>query len=125
MKKVLIISYYFPPVGIAYAYRTLKFAKYFPKFQWEPFVLTDTPKNYFFKDKELLDSIDENIHICRTHRRGSKNLLTNIKLSKIPNEGSRKLFRNMSAMRKLPDRQKSWIKKAKNRYPVCHRAAFQ
>jgi len=100
-------------VGIGYSLRAFKFAKYFPKYHWEPYILTETPKNYFFKDSSLIDELDkEHIHICRTYRRSSKNLLNKIKLHSLPNEGSRKLFRNISAIRKLPDVQKSWIKKA-------------
>ena len=34
MKKVLIISYYFPPVGGAGVQRVLKFVKYLPQVGW-------------------------------------------------------------------------------------------
>ena len=40
MKKVLIIAYYWPPAGGAGVQRVLKFAKYLPKFGWEPVILT-------------------------------------------------------------------------------------
>ena len=40
MKKVLIISFYFPPANNPGAIRIGKFAKYLPQFGWEPIVLT-------------------------------------------------------------------------------------
>jgi glycosyltransferase involved in cell wall biosynthesis len=43
MKKVLIISYYWPPCGGAGVQRWAKFAKYLPEFGWEPIVYT--PEN--------------------------------------------------------------------------------
>lgn len=39
-KKVLIISFYFPPNNAIGAVRIGKFAKYLPEFGWEPIVLT-------------------------------------------------------------------------------------
>lgn len=40
MKKVLIISHYFPPIGGAGVQRTVKFIKYLPIFGFQPIVLT-------------------------------------------------------------------------------------
>jgi len=40
MKKVLIITYYWPPAGGAGVQRVLKFAKYLPQFGWQPIILT-------------------------------------------------------------------------------------
>lgn len=40
MKKVLMITYYFPPVVSVGTFRAVKFAKYLPKFGWQPTVLT-------------------------------------------------------------------------------------
>ncbi len=40
MKKVLLITYYWPPAGGAGVQRVLKFAKYLPQFGWMPVVLT-------------------------------------------------------------------------------------
>ena len=43
MKRVLIITYYWPPSGGAGVQRWLKFAKYLPESGWKPVVFT--PEN--------------------------------------------------------------------------------
>ena len=40
MKKVLMITYNFPPIVTVGAIRPVKFAKYLPKFGWTPVILT-------------------------------------------------------------------------------------
>lgn len=40
MKKVLMIAHSFPPLQVVGSQRPYKLAKYFPKFGWEPIVLT-------------------------------------------------------------------------------------
>lgn len=54
MKKVLVISYYFPPMGMGGVQRTLKFAKYLPRFGWTPTVLTVKEVAYDAYDATLL-----------------------------------------------------------------------
>jgi glycosyltransferase involved in cell wall biosynthesis len=43
MKKILIVSYYFPPSIAPGAVRPSKFARYLPQFGWYPIVLTTPP----------------------------------------------------------------------------------
>lgn len=47
MKKVLFISYYYPPLGGVGAQRAIRFIKYLPAYGWEPYVLTAEPSPYF------------------------------------------------------------------------------
>ncbi|MEK0352788.1 MAG: glycosyltransferase family 4 protein [Nitrosopumilus sp.] len=46
MKKVLVITYYWPPSGGPGVQRVLKFCKYLPEFGWEPIVLTTEEGEY-------------------------------------------------------------------------------
>ena len=66
MKKVLIISYYWPPAGGSGVQRWLKFSKYLPNFGWKPIVYT--PENPYseIKDLDLLKDIDEAVEVWRT-----------------------------------------------------------
>ncbi len=67
MKKVLIISYYFPPSGGAGVQRVLKFVKYLPQFGWEPVVLTVREDAGFpARDPSLFSEIPKTIKIHRT-----------------------------------------------------------
>ncbi len=66
MKKVLVISYYFPPGGGSAVQRVLKFVKYLPQYGWEPVVLTAREKDYALRDNSLLTEIPENVKVYRT-----------------------------------------------------------
>lgn len=50
MKKVLVISYYYPPIGGVGIIRTLKFTKYLPEYGWMPYVLTVKNRDRFYTD---------------------------------------------------------------------------
>jgi len=65
MKKVLIISYAFPPMGGIGVMRTAKMVKYLRLFGWEPQVLTT--KNGFsrYNDESLLTEIPQDVKITR------------------------------------------------------------
>ncbi|WP_027419909.1 glycosyltransferase family 4 protein [Crocinitomix catalasitica] len=68
-QKILIISYYWPPSGGSGVQRWLKFAKYLPKNNWEPVIITVDPDkaSYFLLDNSLLNDVDESIKIYRTN----------------------------------------------------------
>src|SRR5881628_513222 len=44
MRRVLLITYYFPPSAAVGALRPAKFAKYLPQLGWNPYVLTAAPR---------------------------------------------------------------------------------
>lgn len=57
MTKVLILSYYTPPLGLSGVLRVTKFCKYLPDFGIEPILLTCQPIAYYHYDEELLEEI--------------------------------------------------------------------
>lgn len=63
MKKVLIISYYWPPAGGPGVQRVLKFVKYLPLFGWEPIVLTVKSGSYPSIDKTLENDVASTVKI--------------------------------------------------------------
>ncbi len=65
MKKVLILAYYFPPIGMGGTQRAAKFARYLPEFGWQPHVITVKDVAYHAKDPSLLTEI-ESVPIHRT-----------------------------------------------------------
>ena len=66
MKKVLIITYYWPPAGGSGVQRWLKFTKYLPKYNWQPIIYT--PENPYFevKDQALLNDIPAEAKIWKS-----------------------------------------------------------
>lgn len=65
MKKVLIISYYWPPSGGIGVHRCLKFAKYLQDFGWEPVVYAPLDAQYAYFDDTNFQHIPENITVLR------------------------------------------------------------
>jgi hypothetical protein len=66
MKKVLIISYYFPPSGGPGVQRVLKFVKFLPQFGWEPVVLTVENGDFPARDESLVKEIPQTVKVYRT-----------------------------------------------------------
>ncbi|MFK8057683.1 MAG: glycosyltransferase family 4 protein [Saprospiraceae bacterium] len=58
-KRVLIISYYWPPSGGSGVQRWLKFAKYLPEFDWEPIVVAPEGADYPVADESLLKEVED------------------------------------------------------------------
>ena len=66
MKKVLIITYYWPPSGGAGVQRWLKFVKYLREFGWEPIVYTPENPEAPAIDNSLQKDVPKNITILKT-----------------------------------------------------------
>ena len=66
MKKVLIISYYFPPLGSIGYRRPLAFAKHLPDYGWKPFILTVKKGTDKLVDKFLIKEIPKSLKVYRT-----------------------------------------------------------
>lgn len=65
-KKVLIITYYWPPAGGPGVQRWLKFAKYLPDFGIEPHIYTPENPSYPLLDESLVKEVPEGIKILKT-----------------------------------------------------------
>jgi glycosyltransferase involved in cell wall biosynthesis len=66
MKKVLFITYFWPPSGKASLHWPLKMIKYLPDSGWQPYVLTVTEDTFTQKDESLLKEIDKNLSVIKT-----------------------------------------------------------
>ncbi|MBL4887940.1 MAG: glycosyltransferase family 4 protein [Flavobacteriaceae bacterium] len=65
MKKVLIITYYWPPAGGPGVQRWLKFVKYLPEFSVNPIVYIPENPHYPLKDYSLVDEVPENVEFLK------------------------------------------------------------
>jgi glycosyltransferase involved in cell wall biosynthesis len=118
MRKVLVVAYYFPPMGLSGVQRTLKFVKYLPLYGWQPTVLTVTPGSYFAYDSSLLKEIEplqisilraDSIDPTRFLKRGSA---PGTKVVKMPREWIRKTLNVGSQFFFIPDNKIGWKRKA-------------
>ncbi len=65
MKKLLIISYYWPPSGGSGVQRWLKFVKYLPEYGFEPHVLIPSNPTYPQLDPSLLKDIPGSVKVLK------------------------------------------------------------
>ena len=65
MKRVLIISYYWPPNGGAGVYRWLKMSKYLPEFGWQPVVYTPENPEVVAEDPGLLKDVGAAVEVVK------------------------------------------------------------
>lgn len=126
MKKVLIISYYWPPSGGSGVQRWLKMSQYLKEFNVEPIVLTVDEKyaSYALWDESLVKE-SENLEVYKTKSLEVLKLYTKLfKGAKLPTGGGANLKRGLksrlvSAIRSnffIPDPRIGWkryaVKKA-------------
>jgi len=122
MKKVLIITYYWPPAGGPGVQRVLKFAKYLPAFGWQPIILTVKNGEYPAHDETLVNNIPKECKVFTTRTFEPFNLyrkFTNrCKYEKIPtyvlNSAQKDNFRDriakwIRANLFIPDARIGWI----------------
>ncbi|MEE0990582.1 MAG: glycosyltransferase family 4 protein [Paludibacteraceae bacterium] len=124
MKKVLLITYYFPPSGGAGVQRWLKTINYLPKAGVETIVLTVDPAvaSYPQIDESLCNDVPSGIKIYRTHTREILSLYKKVSPKKeVPyggfaNEPNPNLIQKISRFIRgnffLPDPRRGWNKYA-------------
>jgi len=118
MKKVLIITYYWPPAGGSGVQRWLKFVKYFRDFGIEPIVYTVENPQYPIEDTTLENEIPTGIEILKQpiwepnnlfSFFGKKNTVSAGFLNPNPSPIGR-LLQYVRANYFIPDARKFWIK---------------
>src|SRR6266849_4551814 len=66
MRKILIVSYHFPPDAAVGGMRPAKFAKYLPQFGWEPIILTVKQRYHRLSDPSKLKDLGLGPRVYRT-----------------------------------------------------------
>ena len=67
MKRLLIITYYWPPTGGSGVQRWVKFSKYLPQFGWQPVIYTPENPEQLAIDESLLSDIPDCAEVIKTH----------------------------------------------------------
>ena len=65
MRRVLIITYYWPPTGGSGVQRWVKFAKYLPSLGWQPVVYTPSNPEQLAVDESLLAEIPAEVEVLK------------------------------------------------------------
>ncbi len=114
MFKVLVVAYYFPPMGLSGVQRTLKFVKYMKNYNWQPTVITSGNVAYFAHDNFLENElINTEIKVIRVSgSREPNSLLSKLGTMKMPSEFFRNIFDKLSQSFFIPDNKISWSKGA-------------
>lgn len=123
MKKVLIITYYWPPIGGAGVQRWLKFSKYFRQFGWEPIIYTPSNPDFPIHDETLLKDVPSDLTILKTEITEPYDLYRKImrkKKTETVNQGFLSEGKENTLMQSvmiwvrgnffIPDARKFWIK---------------
>jgi len=112
MRRLLVVSYYSPPLGLSGVMRVTKLCKFLPEFGWRPLLLTVKPVAYYAYDPELVldlretrvfrtESIDANrlFNLLRPRRRRQQPALS---------RGAGRLPRLLNYVA-LPDAKVGWL----------------
>lgn len=122
-KKVLIITYYWPPSGGSGVQRWLKFVKYLVPSGWEPYVFTPENPSFTIEDKSLLKDVPSSVEVIRFPIWEPYQLffkLSSLFGKKNPQQvdfistGKKSLFQSISAWVRgnffIPDARVFWVK---------------
>ncbi|PJR04899.1 glycosyltransferase family 4 protein [Avrilella dinanensis] len=122
MKKVLIITYYWPPAGGPGVQRWLKFVKYLPDFDIEPIVYIPENASYPIIDEELCNEVNLEVEVLtqpikepyKIARLFSKKSTQNISSGIIPDEKKQSLSEQLLLFIRgnffIPDARIGWVK---------------
>lgn len=119
MKKVLVITYYWPPSGGAGVQRWVKFIKYFKNQNIDPYIISVDPDfaSYPVIDKSLINDIPENTNVYLTKTNEPYSIYKKINNNQTPyagfaNEGRpnflQKIARFIRGNFFIPDSRKGW-----------------
>lgn len=121
-KKVLIITYYWPPAGGPGVQRWLKFVKYLPSFGIDPIVYCPKNPSYPIVDESLLAEVSQDITVLKKpikepyrfanvlSKKSSKTISSGV----IPKQRKQSLIEKLMLYIRgnffIPDARKNWVK---------------
>ncbi|MEX2595166.1 MAG: glycosyltransferase family 4 protein [Anditalea sp.] len=119
-KKVLIITYYWPPSAGSGVQRWLKFAKYLPGYGWDPIVFTPENPDFELQDESLLREVPVGMEVLRFPIWEPYSILRSLKKEKIKDPGVIMEKKNKSLLDQVaiwlranaivPDPKVYWVK---------------
>jgi glycosyltransferase involved in cell wall biosynthesis len=108
-RRLLVIAYYFPPMGLSGVQRISKLVKYLPEHGWDITVLTVGDVGYFAHDYSLLEEVHgAGVRIERTSTLDPLRLFRRRGTIKMPSDGSRRLLSGITQVFLQPDNKIGW-----------------
>ena len=109
MRRVLVVAYYFPPLGLSGVQRVAGFVRHLPEYGWQPTVITAKPGGYFAHDKSLWSPIeDAGIRVVRTKSLDPTRLFRSGATVRLPQETRRQTLSYISNWLFIPDNKLGW-----------------
>ena len=108
-RRVLVIAYYFPPMGLSGVQRVAKFVRYLPHYGWHPDVLTVEPAGYFAYDETLLHEVEDADPLIRRTRSFDPTRLFGKRTVPMPSETRRRWWSFLTNLLFVPDNKIGWI----------------
>src|SRR5690606_14505760 len=119
-KRVLIITYYWPPSAGSGVQRWLKFAKYLPEYGWEPVIFTPENPDFELKDESLFQEVSKDTEVLKFPIWEPYSIFRSIKATPVKDPGvilentrksiTDKLAIWMRANLLVPDPRVFWVK---------------
>jgi glycosyltransferase involved in cell wall biosynthesis len=110
MRRLLLVTYFFPPLGGPGVFRPLRLAKYLPREGWQVTVLTVDARVRVLKDPDLLRDVPPEVRVERSATLEPRSAL--IALNKLGLSG---LTKRIAPWLMLPDDQRGWVFFARRR----------
>lgn len=104
MKRLLLVSYYYPPLAGPGVFRPLRLSKHLPACGWDVTVLSVDARVRVLKDPELVREVPDAVRVERTRSLEMRDPL--IALSKL---GLKRFARGLERWLDLPDGQRGWV----------------
>jgi len=120
MKRVLVIAYFFPPLGGGGCQRTLKLVRYLDPLGWRSTVVTTRDRDYWILDPSLEEEIPADTEVIRVGGVTGGKVVQTLSRAGVPvqerqgrrNAGPLHVMRSLQRWMFLPDGYRSWAQAA-------------
>jgi len=116
LRKLLLVSYYFPPLAGSGVFRPLRMSRCLPRHGWEVTVLTVSARARVLKDPGLVAEVPAGVRVERT-----SSIEPRVPLIVLHRLGLHALARSIERWFLVPDDQRGWVPFATRRGLRLHR----
>ena len=122
MKRVLVLAYFFPPLGGGGCQRTLKLVRYLEPHGWASTVVTAREQDYWILDPTLLPEVPTTAEVIRVGGLTSLRLVrllskTGARIERVQEGRDRESFRRLRRAQSwllIPDGYRPWAREARH-----------